>query len=214
MGNSSVSPSRRRLLRAAASLATGVVFAPLAACRSWWEPHFDVDPFTLGVASGSPRADSVVLWTRLAPEPLAGGGMQPHNVDVRWEVANDESFHDIARKGVAPAMPELAHSVHAEVRGLEPGRWYWYRFMAGNEFSIADVAIWPWYGAVVRGDAYDDAATFLDAASYKHLNRWVAEIGERPAVKRGRLVNRITGDPAEQMRERHSMTDFPEALRG
>ena len=128
------SQRRRMLLRAAASLAAGAVFAPLAACRAW-EPHFDVDPFTLGVASGSPRADSVVLWTRLAPEPLAGGGMQPHNVDVRWEVANDESFHDIARKGVAPAMPELAHSVHAEVRGLEPGRWYWYRFMAGNAVS-------------------------------------------------------------------------------
>ena len=129
------SQRRRTLLRMASVLAASAIVAPLAACRTWMEPHFDSDPFTLGVASGSPRADSIVLWTRLAPDPFAGGGMQPANVDVRWELAHDEGFHDIARTGVATAMPELAHSVRAEAAGLEPERWYWYRFMAGNAVS-------------------------------------------------------------------------------
>ena len=94
------SQRRRTLLRMASVLAASAIVAPLTACRTWMEPHFDSDPFTLGVASGSPRADSIVLWTRLAPAPFAGGGMQPANVDVRWELAHDEGFHDIARTGV------------------------------------------------------------------------------------------------------------------
>lgn len=81
-----------------------------------------------------------------------------------------------------------------------------HEYMAGD-YSIADIAIWPWYGAVLTGAAYD-AAEFIDAASYKNVQRWVAQIGERPAVQRGRMVNRVTGDPSEQLRERHAATDF------
>ena len=80
-------------------------------------------------------------------------------------------------------------------------------FMAGDEYSIADIGIWPWYGALVRGLLYD-AGEFLDVQSYKHVNRWTALIAERPAAKRGRMVNRAWGEPSSQLRERHDASDF------
>ncbi|AQQ00657.1 glutathione-dependent disulfide-bond oxidoreductase [Pseudoalteromonas aliena] len=80
-------------------------------------------------------------------------------------------------------------------------------YMAGNEYSIADIAIWPWYGSLVLGDLYD-AAEFLDVASYTHVVRWAKQISERPAVKRGRRVNRTWGPEEEQMVERHNPSDF------
>ncbi len=100
-------------------------------------PQFNSNPFTLGVASGDPAPDGVVIWTRLAPNPLDGGGMPNEPVSVQWEVATDEAFGDVARKGSALAMPQLGHSVHVEVEGLEPHRWYFYRFHAGDETSPA-----------------------------------------------------------------------------
>ena len=81
------------------------------------------------------------------------------------------------------------------------------RYFCGDEYSIADMAIWPWYGALVLNKVYG-AAEFLDAGSYKHLNRWTNEVRERPAVQRGRMVNRSWGEPAEQLRERHDASDF------
>lgn len=93
-------------------------------------------PFTLGVASGDPLPDSVVLWTRLAPEALDPFGGMPYTpVDVDWELAHDEAFTRIVQKGVAVARPEFAHSVHVDVQGLEPGRDYFYRFVADGERS-------------------------------------------------------------------------------
>ncbi|RUO75059.1 glutathione-dependent disulfide-bond oxidoreductase [Pseudidiomarina sediminum] len=80
-------------------------------------------------------------------------------------------------------------------------------YIAGETYSIADIAIWPWYAAVVNNEAYD-AAEFLQVREYPHLIRWVKQIGARPAVKRGRLVNRAWGDEAEQLHERHSAADF------
>jgi alkaline phosphatase D len=92
--------------------------------------------FTLGVASGEPRPDSVVLWTRLAPDPLApGGGMPPLPVPVRYEVAADAGFRRIVHAGVTMAEPDHAHSVHVEIGGLEASRWYWYRFATATETS-------------------------------------------------------------------------------
>ncbi|WP_119420583.1 alkaline phosphatase D family protein [Desertibaculum subflavum] len=86
------------------------------------------NPFTLGVASGEPSADGFVLWTRLAPDPLAGGGMPETPVEVSWAVAEDEGFRRVVREGKALATPDWAHSVHVELKGLEPDRWYFYRF--------------------------------------------------------------------------------------
>ncbi len=82
------------------------------------------------------------------------------------------------------------------------------RFVAGDEYTIADMAIFPWYGRVITGGAYGDAATFLDAASYKNLHRWQQEIAARPAVQRGQMVNATSGDPSQQLRERHDASDF------
>jgi GST-like protein len=82
------------------------------------------------------------------------------------------------------------------------------KFMAGDEYTIADMAIWPWYGNLALGQAYGDAGTFLDVQTYSNVQRWTAEIAARPAVKRGRMVNRTSGDPSEQLHERHDASDF------
>jgi GST-like protein len=82
-------------------------------------------------------------------------------------------------------------------------------YVAGAEYTVADMAIWPWYGGVVLGQLYG-AAEFLDVQKYTHVLRWAREIAERPAVKRGRRVNRVMGDEAEQLAERHSAADFGE----
>ncbi|UWQ78066.1 glutathione-dependent disulfide-bond oxidoreductase [Leisingera sp. S132] len=81
-------------------------------------------------------------------------------------------------------------------------------FIAGDEYTIADIAIWPWYGQLVLGRNYGDAAEFLDAASYTNVVRWAKAIDARPAVQRGRMVNRTSGDPAMQLHERHDASDF------
>jgi GST-like protein len=81
-------------------------------------------------------------------------------------------------------------------------------FIAGDEYTIADMAIWPWYGILAQGKIYGESATFLDVASYKNVQRWQAEIAARPAVKRGRVVNRVSGPENEQLAERHSAADI------
>ncbi|GGF91975.1 thiol:disulfide oxidoreductase [Rhizobium wenxiniae] len=82
------------------------------------------------------------------------------------------------------------------------------QFMAGKEYTIADMAIWPWYGNLALGQVYGDAGDFLEVQSYRNLQRWTAEVFARPAVKRGRMVNRTSGEPSEQLRERHDASDF------
>src|SRR5581483_2381231 len=111
-------------------------------------PRLTGDPFTLGVASGDPLPDGVVLWTRLAPEPQQGGGMPPEPVAVDWEIAADAGLRSVVRRGRAVALPELGHAVHVEVDGLEPGRWYWYRFRAaGAESPVGRTRTAPPAGA-------------------------------------------------------------------
>jgi alkaline phosphatase D len=127
--------SRRELLNVAWKLGLAALVQPWGSHRVVAQPLFRDYPFTLGVASGDPWPDSVVLWTRLAPAPLEGGGMPMANVELGWEVATDRAFRTIAQRGTAIARPELGHSVHVEVGGLAPGREYWYRFRAGGETS-------------------------------------------------------------------------------
>jgi GST-like protein len=81
-------------------------------------------------------------------------------------------------------------------------------YVAGSEYTIADMAIWPWYGGLAKGWLYNDSAEFLAVQEYKSLQRWADAIFARPAVKRGRMVNRITGDPTSQLHERHDAGDF------
>lgn len=102
------------------------------------EPALPGDPFTLGIASGDPLPDSVILWTRLAPSPgEARGGMPDEPFTVDWEVATDEDFADIVQAGSADAVPMWAHSVHVQVDGLDPDTWYWYRFTIREYTSAA-----------------------------------------------------------------------------
>ena len=80
-------------------------------------------------------------------------------------------------------------------------------YLAGNDYTIADMAVWSWYGALALGHLYE-AAEFLDVQSYTHVQRWAAEVASRPAVKRGRRVNRVRGEPADQLAERHEASDL------
>lgn len=128
-------PTRRRLLGQAAGLA-GAALAP----AGWTAPsdraRLADSPFALGVASGEPAPDGMVLWTRLAPRPLEpDAGMPPAPVMVRWEVAEDPGLRRIVGSGEALATPERGHAVHAEPQGLRPGREYWYRFTAAGHAS-------------------------------------------------------------------------------
>jgi GST-like protein len=82
------------------------------------------------------------------------------------------------------------------------------QYVAGPDYSIADIAIWPWYGGVALGRNYTGAAEFLATDEYEHVLRWAKQIDQRPAVKRGRIVNKMTGDPSQQLHERHDASDF------
>lgn len=129
---------RRSFLRVAAG---GVLGAPALVGRAAGEErNWPANPFALGVAAGSPAPDGFVIWTRLAPEPLSAdpdrpGGMTPEPVSVAYEIAADPALGTIVQRGTAVADPALAHSVHVEVAGLEPGRPYWYRFLSGDAAS-------------------------------------------------------------------------------
>jgi len=127
-------PDRRVFLRRALALAASGFLAP-AIARARSRAKFCGYPFSLGIASGSPTATGFVLWTRLAPEPLSGGGLGPESIEVRWEIADDERFARVVKRGTASADAARAHAVHVEAEGLEPARWYHYRFTAGGEAS-------------------------------------------------------------------------------
>ena len=127
--------SRRSFLATTGSLAAAAVWASRAEGTVRRNVAFSDYPFQLGVASGDPAPDGVVLWTRLAPQPLTGGGMPSEPVEVDWQVADDEQFSKVVRQGKTTATPGWGHSVHVEVDGLKPGRWYWYHFRAGGETS-------------------------------------------------------------------------------
>jgi alkaline phosphatase D len=124
--------NRRKFLQCAGVLIAAGVVKP---SRLVAQPRFGSDPYTLGVASGYPHASGMTLWTRLAPEPLSGGGMPASPVEVTWQVATDELFRNIAAEGTTIASPALAHSVHVDVGGLEPARPYWYRFRSSDAVS-------------------------------------------------------------------------------
>jgi alkaline phosphatase D len=132
---------RRAVLAGAAAGATAVLVDSRPAHAS----PVRTDPFGLGVASGDPLPWSVVLWTRLVGD--AGAALTGRDVEVRWEVAKDPGFRRVVRRGTAPARAKLAHSVHVEAYGLEPGRDHWYRFRVGNFVSAAGrtrTAPYPW----------------------------------------------------------------------
>lgn len=166
--------NRRTFLGQAATLA-GVSLLPI-----WGETVLAARslkdfPFKLGIASGDPTPDSVVLWTRLAPRPLdPDGGMPSAAVETGWEIAEDSGFRKVVQKGIAVARPQAGHSVHVEVSGLRPDREYWYRFTAGGDVSaIGRTRTIPLSGTDVQSLRYAFAACqrYEDGfyAAYRHM---------------------------------------------
>jgi alkaline phosphatase D len=128
--------TRRTLLRTGGSFAAGITLAGTLAARASAQASFASDPFALGVASGDPTAHSVVLWTRIAPDPLAvGGGLPAESYRVRYELSRDENFRRCVRRGDVLAVPDEAHSVRVEVGKLSPAHEYFYRFEVGGAIS-------------------------------------------------------------------------------
>ncbi|MCP3028606.1 alkaline phosphatase [Halobacillus sp. A5] len=129
------------------------------------EEGFKEYPFTLGVASGDPLPDSVILWTRLAIDPLDGGGMPDRKVPVQWEIAKDENFRQVTQRGTEIAIPELAHSVHVDVNGLESNAPYFYRFKVGQDFSpVGQTKTLPASGSAVNSLSF----AFASCQQYEH----------------------------------------------
>ena len=163
-------PTRRSLLRGAGSAGLVAVAAPAllrhAAAQSWGV----ADPFSLGVASGAPRTDGFVLWTRLAPEPLsvdpsAPGGMRGGDVTIGYEIATDPGMRAIVRHGEATAEAVFAYSVHLDVRGLDAGRSYWYRFTSGDAVShVGRASTLPAFGTTIDRMRFG----FVSCANYEH----------------------------------------------
>jgi len=134
-----VLPSRRTLVRGIGLVAAWTAAAP-AIARSPAAPSWAGNPFSLGVAAGAPSADGFVLWTRLAPkpqvdDPSAGSGMSGPSLAIGYEIATDDAMHHIVQRGRALAEAEYGYSVHKTIRGLKPGRPYWYRFTSGDAAS-------------------------------------------------------------------------------
>ena len=162
--------SRRTLLLSSAAVgAAGATSVwPLAASAAPYRGPLRADPFTLGVASGDPDHDGFVLWTRLAPTPLADdglGGMPSRDVPVQWELAADPGFRRVIRRGVAVARVNAAHSVHVELHGLAPAREYFYRFKAERYVSPIGrtrTAPAPW----ANGGTL--AMSFVSCSQYEH----------------------------------------------
>lgn len=124
---------RRFLIRTLLGLSSSPLVTSLAAASD-----LPANPFTLGIASGDVTDRSAVLWTRLAPQPLESDGGMPHaGVSVRWQLSADAGMSRVIQQGTVTATPDLAHSVHVDVQGLEPGREYWYRFsVAGYDSPV------------------------------------------------------------------------------
>jgi alkaline phosphatase D len=139
----------RRKFLAATLAVTGAGLLPARHARPAESIRFSTNPFSLGIASGYPTPDGIVLWTRLALAPLEpGGGMPPEVVAVDWAIATDERMHSVVQHGTDYATPEWAHSIHVEPSGLDPGRDYWYRFEAGGVRSpIGRTRTAPTHGA-------------------------------------------------------------------
>ena len=167
--------TRRTLLKLGGAATVSTFAVPALGTSPAMAAQVPGYPFTLGVASGDPEPDGVVLWTRLAPYPLTtDGGMPPQEYRVLWQVATDERFTHVVRAGSARAHPEWAHSVHVEVFGLLPDRVYFYRFRLGQYMSaVGRTRTFPAVGAPVTSlelAAVSCQALFAGRfAAYRHL---------------------------------------------
>ena len=132
------------------------------------------------------------LFWQMGSGPFLGGGFG--------------HFYAYAPVKIEYAIDRFAMEVKRQLDVLDR-RLAEHEYLGGDTYTIADIAVWPWYGALVKGLVYD-AAEFLQVDTYRNVGRWTDAIAERPAVKRGRMVNRVMGDPASQLHERHDASDF------
>jgi GST-like protein len=132
------------------------------------------------------------LFWQMGSAPYLGGGFG--------------HFYAYAPSKIEYAIDRFAMEVKRQLDVLDR-RLAESEYLAGSEYSIADIAVWPWYGALAKGLLYE-SGEFLQVHEYRHVQRWTDQIAERPAVRRGRMVNRIQGQPASQLHERHDASDF------
>lgn len=142
-------------------------------------PVFTQNPFSLGVASGDPLPDGVVIWTKLAPDPLVidgSGGMPAQVVPVRWEIAEDDQFHKIVQTGASQAVPEFGHALHVDVEGLAPAREYFYRFKVGTDVSpVGRTKTAPAPGAPVSSLAFATTSCQHFPSGYFNAHRHLVD---------------------------------------
>jgi GST-like protein len=145
-------------------------------------------------ASGPARAETLSwLFWQMGSAPFLGGGFG--------------HFYAYAPVKIEYAIDRYAMESKRQLDVLNR-RLAEHEYIAGADYSIADIAIWPWYGGVALGRTYEGAAEFLSVDEYEHVMRWARQIDDRPAVGRGRIVNKTFGDPSEQLHERHDASDF------
>jgi GST-like protein len=193
------------------------------------------DQFGSGFVALNPNSKIPALWDRSGPAPIrlfeSGailmhlaekfGAFLPSEPAARaeclswlfWQMGSAPylgggfgHFYAYAPSKIEYAIDRYAMEVKRQLDVLDQ-HLAKHEYMAGTQYSIADMAIWPWYGALTKGVLYE-AGEFLAVADYKHVVRWTDQIGRRPATARGRMVNRVWGDPASQLPERHDAGDF------
>ena len=144
-------------------------------------------------AQGAARAECLSwLFWQMGSAPYLGGGFG--------------HFYAYAPTKIEYAIDRFAMEVKRQLDVLDR-RLSESAYLAGDDYTVADIAVWPWYGALAKGLVYG-AGEFLQVEQYTHVQRWTEQIAQRPAVKRGRMVNRVMGDPANQLHERHEASDF------
>jgi GST-like protein len=202
---------------------------------AWLIKISDGDQFGSGFVKINPNSKIPALLDRSGPKPIrvfeSGsillylaekfGAFLPKDVASRTETLNwlfwqmgsapylgggFGHFYAYAPIKIEYAIDRFAMEVKRQLDVLDR-RLADNEYLAGANYTIADIAVFPWYGGLVKGWSYD-AAEFLSVQDYKHVQRWADAILARPAVKRGRMVNRTSGDPSEQLRERHDASDF------
>ena len=202
---------------------------------AWLIKIGDGDQFGSGFVDINPNSKIPAMMDRSGPKPIRVfesasillylaekfGAFIPKDIEGRTEMMNwlfwqmgsapylgggFGHFYASAPMKIEYAIDRFAMEVKRQLDVLDR-RLATSAYLAGDEYTIADMAVFPWYGGLVKGWAYN-AAEFLSVQDYHNVHRWTDAILERPAVKRGRMVNRVTGNPAEQLRERHEASDF------
>lgn len=204
---------------------------------AWLIKIGDGDQFGSGFVEVNPNSKIPALIDRSGPTPIRifesgailmhlsekfGGAFLPKEQPTRaealswlfWQMGSAPflgggfgHFYAYAPEKIKYAIDRYAMEVKRQLDVLDR-RLADNEYVAGSEYTIADIAIWPWYGGLVKGWHYGDAAQFLSTHEYTHVNRWAEQIFDRPAVMRGRKVNRTSGEPSSQLHERHDASDF------